>query len=122
MLSKQIAIIETALSNIATVGPGYIDQINSFPAVALLRPSVAREHKGERSIINQFTFMVRGYIQTDENSIDSSEALARAIEQTMQSINSPFIDDVRILSIETDEGLLTPYGMCDVQCRVTWYE
>lgn len=122
MLSSRITLIETALSTIATISPGYIDLVNDFPAVALLRPTVARAHVGDRSILNSFTFMIRGYVLADEDSIRDSEELARAIEQSMQSISSPIIDDVRILSIETDEGLLAPYGMCDVQCRVTWYE
>jgi hypothetical protein len=27
-----------------------------------------------------------------------------------------------VLSVETDEGLLSPYGMCDLACEVSWYE
>ena len=96
--------------------------MNSFPAVALLRPSVARQHLGNRSIVHSFTFIVRGYTLSDQDSIDSSEALARAIEQNIQSINSPLIDDARVLTVETDEGLLSPYGMCDISCEVRWYE
>jgi hypothetical protein len=122
MLSSRIVLIEDSLSQIAEVGPGYIDAVNSFPAVALLRPSVARQHLGNRSIVHSFTFIVRGYTLSDQDSIDSSEALARAIEQNIQSINSPLIDDARVLTVETDEGLLSPYGMCDISCEVRWYE
>jgi hypothetical protein len=122
MLSSRINLIETALSAIASVGSGYIDLVNSFPAVALLRPTVARQHQGKQTILHIFTCVIRGYVLTDEDSINDSEDLARAIEQTLQSISSPLIDDVRVLTVETDEGLLSPYGMCDVQCQVTWYE
>jgi hypothetical protein len=120
MLSSQVALIETALSTIATVGPGFIDQVNDFPAVALLRPSVSRQHIGARATINRFTFVVRGYVLTDEDSIESSEDLARAIERTLQSLDSPLIYSSRVLSVETDEGLLSPYGMCDIACEVDW--
>lgn len=120
MLSSQVALIETALSTIATVGPGFIDQVNDFPAVALLRPSVERIHIGNRATINRFTFVVRGYVQTDEDSIESSENLARAIERSIQTLSSPLLYSSRVLSVETDEGLLSPYGMCDIACEVDW--
>ena len=122
MLSTRIAQIEAALAQIATVGPGYVDLINNFPAVALLRPTVSRLHRANRTIVHTMTFIIRGYVLTDEDSITSSEALARAIEQQLQSISTPLIDDARVLSIDTDEGLLSPYGMCDIACKVTWYE
>lgn len=120
MLSSQVALIENALSEIATVGPGFIDQVNDFPAVALLRPSISRQHIGDRATVQRFSFIVRGYVQTDEDSIHDSEALARAIERTVQSLDSPLIYEARVLSVETDEGLLSPYGMCDVVCEVAW--
>lgn len=120
MLSSQVTLIEDALSAVATVGPGFIDQVNDFPAVALLRPSVSRAYIGKRVAVDRFSFIVRGYVQTDEDSIEASEDLARAIERTIQSLNSPLIYEARVLSIETDEGLLSPYGMCDVLCEVDW--
>jgi hypothetical protein len=120
MLSSRIEIIETALASIATVGPGFIDQISDFPAVALLRPSVERANIGDRVTIDSFSFIVRGYTLTDEDSIGASEALARSIEECIQSLNSPLIYSARVLSVETDEGLLSPYGMCDIACEVDW--
>ena len=120
MLSSRIEVIETALAAIATVGPGFIDQVSDFPAVALLRPSVERAYIGKRVTIDSFTFLVRGYVLTDEDSISASEALARSIEQCIQSLNSPLIYSARVLTVETDEGLLSPYGMCDVACEVNW--
>lgn len=120
MLSSRITLIETALSSIATVGPGFIDQVNDFPAVALLRPSMSRQHIGARATVERFSFIVRGYVQTDEDSIYASEDLARAIERIIQSLDSQLIYEARVLSVETDEGLLSPYGMCDIVCEVDW--
>ena len=120
MLSSRIEVIETALAAIATVGPGYVDLVSDFPAVALLRPSVERANIGNRVTIDSFTFIVRGYVLTDEDSISASEALARSIEEIIQSLNSSLIYSARVLSVETDEGLLSPYGMCDIACEVNW--
>jgi hypothetical protein len=120
MLSSRIEIIETALAAIATVGPGFIDQVSDFPAVALLRPSVERAYIGDRVTVDSFSFVVRGYVLTDEDSLGASEALARSIEECIQSLDSPLIYEARVLSVETDEGLLSPYGMCDIICEVDW--
>lgn len=120
MLTTRIALIETALADIAEVGPGYIDIINNFPAVALLRPSVSRANIGDSVTVDAFSFIVRGYVLTDQDSLYASEDLARAIERTIQSLDSPLIYSSKVLSVETDEGLLSPYGMCDVLCEVSW--
>lgn len=120
MLISRVELIETALSSIATVGPGFIDQVNDFPAVAILRPSVQRTHIGKSATIETFSFIIRGYVQSDEDSINDSEALAREIEQVIQSLDSPLIYSSKVLSVETDEGLLSPYGMCDIVCEVEW--
>lgn len=120
MLISRVELIETALSSIATVGPGFIDQVNDFPAVAILRPSVQRTHIGKSATIETFSFIIRGYVQSDEDSISDSEALAREIEQVIQSLDSPLIYSSKVLSVETDEGLLSPYGMCDIVCEVEW--
>jgi len=120
MLASRISVIETALSDIATVGAGFIDQVSDFPAVALLRPSVSRAHIGDRSTIDAFSFIVRGYVLSDEDSIQDSETLARNIERVIQSLSSPLLYSARVISVETDEGLLSPYGMCDVACEVSW--
>lgn len=120
MLTTRIALIETALADIAEVGPGYIDIINNFPAVALLRPSVSRANIGDAVTVDSFSFIVRGYVLADSDSINESEDLARAIERTIQSLDSPLIYSSKVLSVETDEGLLSPYGMCDVVCEVSW--
>lgn len=120
MLISRVELIETALSSIATVGPGFIDQVSDFPAVALLRPSVSRQHIGKKATVETFSFIVRGYVQTDEDSISASETLAREIERVMQTLDSPLIYSSKVLSVETDEGLLSPYGMCDIVCEVAW--
>ncbi len=52
MLSSRVTLIEDALAAIATVGPGFIDQVSDFPAVAILRPSVERAYIGKRVTID----------------------------------------------------------------------
>lgn len=120
MLNEKIQAVERALSTIAHVGSGYIDKVNTFPSVAILRPSIARTHAGDASIINTYTFTVRGYVQSDEDSLDHVELLARNIELAVQQVTVFY--SIRVVSVDTDEGLLSPYGMCDITCEASWFD
>jgi hypothetical protein len=116
-----IQTIESALSDIGTVGPQYIDDVNSFPSLALLRSSVARTHIGAGKIVQQLQFTIRGYNYTDlDTAIDDGEALARSIEYVIQTIRSPLFYNARVLSVGGDEGLFAPYSICDIICSVDW--
>jgi hypothetical protein len=133
---SRIQLIETALESIATVGPQFLDDVNTFPAVAVLRPSIAgksgeqhssrratvsRNSIGGRSTLDQFTFIIRGYSCSDtDDSITASEELARNIERVIQSLNHPSIYSAKVVTVHTDEGLFAPYGICDIQCIVEW--
>ena len=136
---SRIQLIETALESIATVGPQFLDDVNTFPAVAILRPSISgklgEQHQnissrratvirnaiGGRRTLDSFTFTIRGYTCTSiETSIDDCEKLARDIELVIQSLKSPLIYSAKIIALHTDEGLMAPYGICDVQCIVEW--
>ena len=35
---------------------------------------------------------------------------------------SRLIDDIRVVSVMTDDGILRPYGMCELGIEVQWYE
>lgn len=136
---SRIQLVETALSSVATVGPQFLDDVQTFPSVAVLRPSiggrrgerhqrsssrratVVRNAIGGRNTLDSFSFIVRGYICTTvETAIDDCERLARDIEAAIQSIQSPLIYDAYVETVHTDEGLYAPYGICDLQCRVEW--
>lgn len=136
---SRIALIESALASVGTVGPQFLDTVNSFPSVAILRPMMAgksgEQHQnvssrratvirnaiGGQVTLDQLTITIRGYIMTTvETAIDDSEALAREIEKVIQELRSPLIYSAKVLTVHTDEGLYAPYGICDVQCVIEW--
>jgi hypothetical protein len=120
MIGAVITALESSLASIATVGPGFIDAVNDFPSVAILRPSVQRAHIGAAATLDSFSFLIRGYVYSGDDSLVAAEILARDIELCVQSFNYQLVYDSRVLSVETDEGLLSPYGMCDILCEIRW--
>jgi len=118
---SRIQLIEQSVSAIATVGPQYIDDVNTFPSITLLRNSTQRRSIGKRVVVDSMTFILRAYTYTHiDTSMDDIETLARSIEQIVQSIKSPLIYSARVTSVHTDEGLFAPYAICDVECEVNW--
>lgn len=118
------------MSTVATISSPYLDEVNSFPAVALLRQSISsssrranisRGYIGSGVTLDSFTFTVRGYtLTTIETALEDCEALARQLEIAIQSIDSPLIYSSYVNEIGTDEGLNAPYGICELHCEVDW--
>jgi hypothetical protein len=136
---SRLAIVESALETVGLVGPQFLEDVNSFPSVAILRPmmtgKIGEEHQnvssrrativrnaiGGRATLDQLMITIRGYTYTSmETSVDETEALAREIEYVIQTLRSPLIYSAKVLTLHTDEGLLAPYGICDVQCAIEW--
>ena len=136
---SRITLVETALEPIGTVGAQFLDDVNSFPSVVVLRPLISgksgEQHQnvssrrattvrnaiGNRVTLDALTLTIRGYTCTTvETALDETEALARQIETVIQTLSSPLIYSAKVLTLHTDEGLYAPYGVCDVQCVIEW--
>lgn len=136
---QRTQLINTALAPIGQVGAQFLEDVNDFPSVAILRPMTAgkigeqhqnvssrratiiRNSIGGHVTLDALTLTIRGYVRTtEEDSINSSEELARQIETAIQSLRSPLIYSAKVLTVHTDEGLMSPYGICDVQCVIEW--
>ena len=118
---EHIKIIENSLKQIASFGPWYIDKVNDFPSLAIIRKQKHFEYINNGIRMYRLTFTIRGYVMSDEDSIEDSEILVRNVETRLNAVKDQF-EDIRILSIDTDTGLLSPYGMCDIECEARWYE
>jgi hypothetical protein len=94
------------------MGFKFFDEISSFPSVYL---TVEREdyfHYGANNRFIVLTMDLRGYTY-DQEVEESGELLAQDIEHIMQYIKKqrPDIEEIRVLSVETDSGLNAPYGV-----------
>ena len=141
----KIQAVRAALGVLGPVVPGYLNEVNDFPSVAILRPQRRRQHLGAGTILHVLRATVRGYVRTSEDdSIQDTEATCRDIEYVLQHLNNgidstdtvldtalnealtadqlSLFDDVRVLEVSTDEGLMTPYGVCELEIEASWYE
>ncbi len=89
----------------------YVDEINQFPCVMCVASGVTVKHSGGGQRFNIMPFRIRG-ITWDENVEDAGELLADDIEHVISHVRdrNPEFDEIRIETIQTDEGLNAPLG------------
>lgn len=104
---------------------GYGRELHAYPAISILRPDSADyqsniRHLADGSKLFIIRCMIRGYSYSDALDPHTEiELLARSIENAVQSFNHTYlVDDARVISLDTDEGLYAPYGICDVEVEM----
>ena len=94
----------------------YLNEINDFPTICVRAVGEDRLEIGADVRFGTFGFEIRAYVK-DEAIIETEEDLADDIEFVLENLTSEAtsqareITDVRITSTETDEGLMTPFGV-----------
>lgn len=126
---KEIKKHLVATTSAWSASPGYLDDVNDFPSVSVFIPRETRYHIGSTdATIRQFTFQIRGYVfSSDSDSTIDSDLFAMEIEEALDLFLSVAPEDIkssvfstRVVSLGTDEGLLTPYGVCDLEVLVEY--
>jgi len=102
----------------------FLEDINDFPTICFDKlPTETYSHFGDKRRLQTMQQQLRGYVlTTEEDSLSDSEELARRIEAIVNTFRPAELQvyDARVTRISTDEGLLTPYGICDVQVEISY--
>lgn len=97
----------------------YLHELHDFPCFCLHVETESRAWTDERYGILKCS--LRGYQYSD--SLDVVETYTRAIEASLQQLARsirPIIEDVRVISVRTDEGVLAPYGIVDMSIEILY--
>jgi hypothetical protein len=99
----------------------FLEEINDFPSLMFIASSEARQHLGGGVIIGFTTFSIRGHVNND-NAIESLEDLIEDIEHVINNTTSVenCLQDMIILSIVTDEGVLDPNGVVEMNVQARY--
>jgi|TARA_B110000444_G_C18646753_1_gene504114 hypothetical protein len=105
------------------------DEINTFPAIHLNSGSETREYLAHGQKTRFLTITIRLYVESE----DAPLALDRLFEDTETVIesnsrllytdsqgNSQFTQQITIISIDTDEGVLEPLGVGEMLIEVRY--
>jgi len=101
------------------------DEINDFPYVCLTAGDEVREYLPGNFKWGFLTISIRIYVKSDnsltdlENVIDDIEYVADTNYRLTYDTNKT-TEDIRIVSITTDEGLLHPTGIGEVTLQIRY--
>ena len=127
-MSQRTAIINSLITHISNSvsAPGYrgyrfLHEVNSFPSFYIAFQNESRTHRGRGTRLGIIAFNLRGYCWTD--SLDSVEQYMRTIETAIQRYapaHLRFVEEARVTSVRTDEGVMAPYGIVDMSIEVLY--
>ena len=136
MATRRTQIVEALVSHLATnttvleenITRNYhvLDEVNDFPAITMIPQNEVRDHRGAGRKIATLSLQIRAYAFDGDGSeiIGVTENLAEEIEEaidTFANSNRQFeVEECRVTSLRTDEGLFAPYGIADLEAQIVY--
>ena len=106
------------------------DEVEDFPAVHINAGSETREYQGGGYRDRFLTVTLRCYVKDEDNAVEELDKLLEDIETVLETYSRlEYIDrqgvaqathQISIVSIETDEGVLSPYGVGEISIVVRY--
>jgi len=105
------------------------DEVEEFPAVHLNAGSETREYQGSGYKDRFLSITLRCYVQ-DEDSVLALDELLEDVETVLESNsrleykdrtgNTQYTQQITIISVDTDEGVLEPLGVGEILIEVRY--
>jgi hypothetical protein len=105
------------------------DEVEEFPAVHLNAGSETREYQGGGYKDRFLSVTVRCYVN-EEDAVAALEALMEDVETILETHsrlayldkdgNTQYTQQITVVSIDTDEGVLEPYGVGEMLIEVRY--
>jgi hypothetical protein len=106
------------------------DEVEDFPAVHLNAGSETRDYQGGGYKDRFLSVTVRCYVRNEEDSVEELDKLLEDIETVLETHsrleytdrqgNPQYTQQVTIVSIDTDEGALDPFGVGELLIEVRY--
>ena len=105
----------------------FLDEVDTFPAIHLNAGSESREYQGGGYKDRFLTVTVRCYVK-ETDAVEALDKLLEDVETVVETNgrlaytdrqgNQQFTLDILVISIDTDEGVLEPFGVGEMQLQV----
>lgn len=102
-------------------GLRFLHEINDFPYFYVHPQSERRTHIAHGVKLGIISCDVRGYVYSD--ALSTVELFARTLETAIQTFaiqHLSLLDECRVTTLRTDEGLMHPYGLVDLTIEILY--
>ena len=136
MATRRTQIIEALVTHLAnntsiledniTRNYHVLDEVNDFPALTMIPQLETREHRGAGRKIATFNIQMRAYAHDGDGSEiinvteDLGEEIDEAVDTFAASARTHEVEEARVTSFSTDEGLFAPYGIADLEIQIAY--
>jgi len=104
----------------------YMHDLNDFPAITFIPNREDRDHFGDGQVHGILAVQLRCYVYDGDTAdiADECERLADQIEAAVDTFSATNraleVEEARVVSLRTDDGLMTPYGVADLQISILY--
>ena len=101
----------------------FLDEVNDFPSIYVSAGTEIRDFNSKSLTVGTLDVTIRAYVFGEDNSQSLADSVVQDIEHVIYSIGDnpdKGILDITIDNISTDEGLVTPYGLAEVQLTTVY--
>ena len=112
--------IQTATGYKGYRGLKFLHEINDFPSFYVHAGAENRTHYGAGFKLCIIDISIRSYNFTD--NVVTTEDIARELETRIQQYRytNTEIEEARVTSLSTDEGMMEPYSVCDINAQILY--
>ena len=104
----------------------YMHDLNDFPAITFIPSREDRDHFGDGQVHGILAIQLRCYVYDGDTAdiADECERLADQIEAAVDTFapanRALEVEEARVVTLRTDDGLMTPYGVADLQISILY--
>jgi len=104
----------------------YLDDVNDFPYITFVPRQENRDHYGAGRKLAVLAVDLRVYVYDGdtEDIADECERLADQVEAAIDTFAAAYrqfeVEEARVTTLTTDDGLMTPYGIADLQLSILY--
>ena len=132
-MTKRTQILQALMDDIVAAGIvdegnitrrlAFLHEVNDFPAVCFSQATERRLHYGAGRKLAQLDLQLRGFVH-GEDAPRLAEELAKSLENAVddyaKSHRDLDLEEARVYTLRTDEGLYEPHGIADLNIEITY--
>ena len=113
----------TDLSNNVERNIRFLDEVNDFPSLYIAAGTEIRDFNSQNLTNATLDATIRAYVFSEDQSQEKIDDLIQDIEHVIYRIgdnSNKGIQQISISNLSTDEGLLTPYGLSEIEVTIDY--